>query len=93
MASCDFGICQNGEAVLECLGMHLPVVISDNLKTADAYRTLYYDAFISDFNLLVKGEHVPELVGRNFSDKVVEFWSEWLINPQIRYLYYLYTVL
>lgn len=86
MAISDFGICQDGEAVYECFGMHLPVLISDNFSWADSYRILYLDTFSSEFNKMVRGEHIPELVGQNFPRKVVEYWSEWMINPQIKYV-------
>lgn len=84
MSACDFGMCQNGETVFECVGMHLPVLSSDNYDFIDSYRILYLDSFSNDFNKFVGGEHIPELVGMNFSDKVVEYWSEWIVNPVVK---------
>lgn len=82
MAACDFGICQDGEALYECYGMQLPVLASDCLGFVDSYRTLGMNVFLTDFNRHVVGEHIPELVGTNTPQKVTELWSEWMINPQ-----------
>lgn len=85
MSICDFGICNNGDALYECYAMHLPVLANDNLSAFDAYQTLYRDSFHTEMNLNCNGEVIPELVGMNFPDKVVELWSEWMINPQVKF--------
>lgn len=85
MAMSDFGLCNNGEALYECLAMNVPVLVNDNLSRADSYRALMYDSFVSEINLLIKGETVPELVGMKFPEKVTELWSEFVINPRIKF--------
>lgn len=85
MAISDFGICNNGEAVFECLGMNLPVLVADNLAKYDSYRCLRMDSFLTELNKHIKGEYVPELVGMNFPEKVVELWSEWIIKPRLKF--------
>lgn len=85
MAASDFGICNNGEALFECLAMHLPVLVADNLSKFDSYRCLRMDSFLTDFNKHANGEYVPELVAMNNSRKVVELWSEWIIKPSLKY--------
>jgi hypothetical protein len=85
MAMSDFGICKNGDALFECLAMHLPVLASDTLSGDDAYRTLYLDSFGTELNRYVEGELVPELVGMNFPEKVAELWAEWVIDPRLKF--------
>ena len=85
MSICDFGICNNGDSLYECFAMHLPVLANDNLSSSDAYQTLYRDSFHTEINLNCNGEVVPELVGMNFPDKVVELWTEWMVNPQVKF--------
>lgn len=85
MSVCDFGICNNGEALYECFAMHLPVLASDNLSSFDSYQVLYRDSFHTEMNKNCNGEVIPELVGMKFPDKVVELWSEWMVNPEIKF--------
>jgi lipid A disaccharide synthetase len=85
MAISDFGICNNGEALYECLAMNVPVLIADNLTAADAYKAMMYESFYSDINLSYNGELVPELIGMNFAEKVTELWTDWVVNPRLKF--------
>lgn len=85
MAASDLGACANGDAVLECAVMQLPIQILDHSHFVKSYISLLYNVYENDINILDNGEVLPELVGRNFAGKIVEFWSEWYESPKHRY--------
>ena len=77
----------NGDAVSECAGLQLPILIMDAKGDWEAYYILLQNQFHSDINIAVNGEIYPELVAMNFPEKISELWGEFYLNPKMRYQY------
>ena len=75
----------NGEAIGECVGMQLPVLVMDNLNWWDAYHTALYNEFNSDYAIALKGETYPELYNMFFPEKLCQLWGEIYTNPKKKY--------
>jgi hypothetical protein len=67
--------------------MQLPVLILDKMDGWHTYWMLLYNQFNNNLSLAAKGEVYPELAGMAFPEKIVELWSEWYLNPKVRYQY------
>lgn len=85
MAAADLGACQNGVSVLECSAFQLPTVILDNKKFWDSYITMWYNVFDNDINLAEDKQILPEMMGRNFGEKLAELWDNWYKDQNSRY--------
>ena len=85
MAACDVGAVANGDSVLECTAFQLPTVILDNSNFFHSYVNLMYNVHSSELNWTAHGEVLPETTGRNFGEKVAEFWGNWFVAPKSRY--------
>ena len=67
--------------------MQLPVLILDKMDAWHTYWMLLYNQFNNSLSLAAKGEVYPELTGMAFPEKIVELWSDWYLNPKVRYQY------
>lgn len=85
MAASDLGVSQDGDSILECAAFQLPTVILNNRNFFQNYVTLLYNTFDSEINLLKDGDVYPEMAGRFFPEKIIEFWQEWFIKPKTRF--------
>ena len=65
--------------------MQLPTLILDTMDWWHTYWMLLYNQFNNNISIAAKGEIFPELAGMNFSEKLVELWSDWYINPKAKY--------
>jgi hypothetical protein len=59
----------------------------DKMDGWHTYWMLLNNNFNNNLNIAVSGEIYPELAGMNFSEKLVELWGEWYLNPKSRYSY------
>mmetsp|Transcript_6800 Transcript_6800/g.6101 ORF Transcript_6800/g.6101 Transcript_6800/m.6101 type:complete len:143 (-) Transcript_6800:143-571(-) len=47
-----------------------------------AYRTLLYNSFNTDLNVTVEGEALPEYLGQQYPQNLVQSWIEWFEDPK-----------
>lgn len=57
----------------------------DNKNWYDSYLALWYNVFDNDINLSEDKQHLPELMGRNFGEKLAELWEQWYKVQGSRY--------
>lgn len=85
MCASDVGAICHGHSVSEAAVAQLPTVVLNCQSFGYAYMTLNYNVWVSEMNMLARGELFPETTGRNFGEKVAEFWQQWFAAPKTRY--------
>lgn len=80
MCASDLAAIANSDIVLEAAALHLNTVVLDNSNFFSSYLKLLYNIHESEINWAYGGALLPETLGRNFGEKVAEFWETWFMD-------------